>query len=129
MKAMLVPIGATAGLADTRRQQCDFLADCFMTVLTFCEPSRCQTLTEARDHGRGHRKRRAAQKSNHRHRRLLRACRERPRGRAAEKRDELAAPHVGHGASLTMGDHQRRLTDPCGRLFVGECRGSLLSRK
>jgi hypothetical protein len=32
-------------------------------------------------------------KSDHRHRRLLRARRERPRGRTAEKRDELAAPH------------------------------------
>src|SRR5215472_8685312 len=38
------------------------------------------------------------QKTDHRHRRLLRACRDRPRGcRAAEKRDELAAPHAGHG--------------------------------
>src|SRR5262249_50544449 len=36
-------------------------------------------------------RRRAAEKSDHRHRRLLRARRERPCGRAAEKRDELAA--------------------------------------
>src|SRR5262245_1311110 len=36
----------------------------------------------------------AVQKSDHRQRRLLRACRERPRDRrAAEKRDELAAFH------------------------------------
>ena len=36
----------------------------------------------------------ATQKSNHRHRRLLRARRERPRRRrAAEQRDELAASH------------------------------------
>src|SRR5262249_22724556 len=33
---------------------------------------------------------------NHRHRRLLRACRERPHGRAAEQRDEIAAPHALH---------------------------------
>src|SRR5262245_36321127 len=33
-----------------------------------------------------------ADKANHRSRRLLRACRERPCPRAAEKRDELAAP-------------------------------------
>jgi hypothetical protein len=31
-----------------------------------------------------------AKKANHRHRRLLRPCRERPRRRAAEQRDELA---------------------------------------
>ncbi|MFL5001197.1 MAG: hypothetical protein ACJ8DY_12510 [Xanthobacteraceae bacterium] len=36
-----------------------------------------------------------AKKSDHRHRRLLRACRERPRRcRAAEKGDELASQHV-----------------------------------
>src|SRR5262245_44915571 len=38
--------------------------------------------------------RRAVEKANYRHRGLLRARRERPRGcRAAEKRDELAALH------------------------------------
>src|SRR5262245_7488269 len=35
----------------------------------------------------------AAQNSDHRQRRLLRARRERQRGRAAESQDELAAPH------------------------------------
>jgi hypothetical protein len=40
-------------------------------VLAFGEPTRCQTLTEARDHGRGRHKRRAAQKPDHRHRRLF----------------------------------------------------------
>src|SRR5262249_42507818 len=36
--------------------------------------------------------------ADHRHRRLLRARRERPsRGRAADQRDELAPSHVGHG--------------------------------
>jgi hypothetical protein len=39
--------------------------------------------------------RRAAQKSNHRHRRLLRPRRDRPRDRrAAEQRDELPPPDV-----------------------------------
>jgi hypothetical protein len=39
-------------------------------------------------------KRSAVEKSNHRHRRLLRPRRERPRRRrAAEQRDELAPPH------------------------------------
>src|SRR6516162_11827261 len=36
-------------------------------------------------------KRRAAEETDHRHRRLLRACRERPSRRAAEKCDEVAA--------------------------------------
>src|SRR5262249_32785193 len=36
----------------------------------------------------------ASEKSNHRHGRLLRSCRERPRRRrAAEQRDELASSH------------------------------------
>src|SRR5262249_2932236 len=39
-------------------------------------------------------RRRAAEEPNHRHRRLLRACRERPRRRcAAEERYDLAPPH------------------------------------
>ena len=43
----------------------------------------------------------AAEKPDHRHRRLLRARRERPRRRrAAEQRDELPPPHAGHGGSL-----------------------------
>jgi hypothetical protein len=33
------------------------------------------------------------QKPDHRHRRLLPACRERPGGRSAEQRDELPPPH------------------------------------
>src|SRR5262249_41255434 len=36
-------------------------------------------------------RRRAAEEPHHRHRRLLRARRERPSGRAADERDELAA--------------------------------------
>src|SRR5262245_8341678 len=38
-------------------------------------------------------KRRNAEETDHRHCALLRACRERPRGRAAEQRDEIAAFH------------------------------------
>jgi hypothetical protein len=39
-----------------------------------------------------------AEHSNHRHRRLLRACRERPRRRrAAKQRKDLAPSNVGHG--------------------------------
>src|SRR5215475_5019958 len=38
-------------------------------------------------------RRRAAEEPNHRHSRLLRARRERPCRRAAEQRDERAAPH------------------------------------
>src|SRR6516164_9685549 len=37
--------------------------------------------------------------SNHWHRGLLRARRERPRGRTAEQRDEVAPPYAGHRAS------------------------------
>src|SRR5215831_12801752 len=37
--------------------------------------------------------RRAAEEPDYRHRRLLRARRERPRGRAAEQRDEIAPLH------------------------------------
>jgi hypothetical protein len=35
--------------------------------------------------------------ATHRHRWLVRARRERPRGRAAEQRDELASSEVEHG--------------------------------
>jgi hypothetical protein len=46
-------------------------------------------------------RRRAVEKPNHRHRWLLRACRERPCGcRPADKRDEFAPPHFGHGDFL-----------------------------
>jgi hypothetical protein len=39
---------------------------------------------------------------------LLRTRRERPSNpRAAEQRDELAAPHVGHGSSSRRSDHQQ----------------------
>src|SRR5262249_39779491 len=39
------------------------------------------------------RKRRAAEEADHRHRRLLRPRRERPSGRAAKQRDEIAPSH------------------------------------
>ena len=50
-----------------------------------------QALAERGHHVRVRLGRRAAQESDHRHGRLLRAGGERPSGRAAEKRDELAA--------------------------------------
>src|SRR5262245_48606463 len=60
-----------------------------------------QALTERGREGHIARSCRAVEKPDHRHRRLLRARRERPRRRrAAEKRDELAAPHLG-GHSIT----------------------------
>ncbi len=63
-------------------------------VLAFVEPRRCEALTEARDHGRGRRKRRTAQKPDYRHSRLLRPRRQRPRSRrAAKQRDEFATLH------------------------------------
>jgi hypothetical protein len=44
------------------------------------------------------------EKSHHRHRRLLRARRERPRRRRdAEQRDEFAPSQVEHGASSRPG--------------------------
>src|SRR5262249_34333385 len=70
-------------------------------VLAFVKPSRCQALTEARDHGRGHRKRRAAQEPDHWHGRPLRTRPERPRSRTAEQRDEIAAPHSMTSSAAT----------------------------
>src|SRR5262249_26091486 len=53
-----------------------------------------QGLTECSRHWLVSGRRLGVEKSDHRHRRLLRARRERPRdGRAAEQRDELAALH------------------------------------
>ena len=63
-------------------------------VLALDEACFLQALAERGHEVRRVGERRAAEKSDHRHRRLLRARRERPRGRrAAEKRDELAPPH------------------------------------
>src|SRR5262249_16167090 len=46
--------------------------------------------------------------AHHRHCRLLGACRERPRRRAAEQRDEIAPLHVRHGDSSPMRYQRRR---------------------
>src|SRR5262249_41463307 len=46
---------------------------------------------------------RGAEEPDHRHRRLLGACRHRPRGRAAEQRDELAPLH-----SITSSARRRK---------------------
>src|SRR5262249_38078074 len=49
------------------------------------------------------------EKPDHRHRRLLRARRERPRGRPAEQRDELAPPHsiTSSAATCSVGGTAR----------------------
>src|SRR5262249_34036923 len=62
-------------------------------VLAFDIAGFVQTLAE-RGNERGERLRRPSdEEPDHRHRRLLRARRQRPRGRTAEKREELAAHH------------------------------------
>ena len=54
-----------------------------------------EAFTERSGKARGGLGRPAADEADHRHRRLLRARRERPRRRrAAEQRDELASPHI-----------------------------------
>jgi hypothetical protein len=59
-----------------------------------------EAFTERGCMARGAIERPAADKADHRHRRLLRARRPRPRRRsAAEQRDEFASSHVEHGAS------------------------------
>src|SRR5262249_42086696 len=90
-----------------------------------------QASTE-RDHAvRIFRSRYAVEDSDHRHRRLLRARRERPRRRAAEERDELAPPH-----SITSSARKRNdsgifrpnafavLTLIANSYLVGSCTGS-----
>ena len=58
------------------------------------DESRCtETLPEGCHDARGISGRTAAEKPDHRHRRLLRARCERPHRRAAEQRDELTSPH------------------------------------
>src|SRR5215472_7929681 len=52
-----------------------------------------QALPECAQTARELVRRAAAKISDHRHRRLLRVCRQRPSRRAAEQRDELAPPH------------------------------------
>jgi hypothetical protein len=67
-------------------------------VLALDEARLLQALTERGHEVRGVGERRAAQEPDHRHRRLLRARRERPMNRkpgrrAAEQGDEVAPPH------------------------------------
>src|SRR5262245_47641031 len=65
------------GKAECEQNVIAFDIACLLQALTKC----AQTLRERCS---------SAKKPNHRHRRLLRARRERPRRRAAEQRDELA---------------------------------------
>jgi hypothetical protein len=70
-------------------------------VLSIDIPHLAQALAEGEQTARPGVRRCAAEEPDHRHRRLLRARRERPRGcRAAEQRNELTPPHVGHGGFL-----------------------------
>src|SRR5262245_40714340 len=62
-------------------------------VATLDIPSLVQALTECGREFRENGRRPAIEKTDHRHRRLLRARRERPRSRAADERDEIAALH------------------------------------
>src|SRR5262249_35359680 len=63
-----------------------------------------QALTECGRHGLEAVSRAGVEKPDHRHRRLLRARRERPRhGRAAEARNELATSYSDHFQPLQMG--------------------------
>src|SRR5262249_8743842 len=70
---------------------CKAILDCY--ILTFDKPALGQALTECGHKVRGTGSCGASEEPNHRHRRLLRARRERPRDRAAEQRDELPASH------------------------------------
>src|SRR5262249_47875775 len=69
-------------------------------VLVFDGAGLRQALAEGCDETRVFPGRRAIEEPDHRQRVLLRARRERPRGRAAEQRDELAALHL-RGHSIT----------------------------
>src|SRR5262249_21540822 len=62
-------------------------------ILTFDEACFGESLAQPIDHELGPRRRRVSEKPDHRHRRLLRVRRERPRRRAAEQRYERAPPH------------------------------------
>src|SRR6516164_2599668 len=71
--------------------------DCHILALE--EAAIGQTLAKPGQKMRGVSRRPATEIPNHRHRLLLRPRRERPRSRAAEQRDEIAAPHAEHRAS------------------------------
>src|SRR5262245_62600233 len=63
-------------------------------IPSFDESGLAQALAECSDKVCGSGGRRAPEKTNHRHRRLLRPCRQRPHyRRAAEERDEMPPPH------------------------------------
>ena len=66
-------------------------------VLALDESGFRQSLPKRIDQMRGAGGRSATQETHHRQRRLLRACRERPCGRAAKQCDELASSWVEHG--------------------------------
>jgi hypothetical protein len=61
-----------------------------------------QSFTDCRHHVSARPWRTTVEKPDHRHRLLLRARRERPRGRGTEQRDEIAAPQLGF---LRLGPH------------------------
>src|SRR5262249_21437426 len=72
----------------------------------------------------------AAEEPNHRHRRLLRTRRDRPRRRAAEQRNELAAPHsiTSSARASRVGGTSRPIAFAVLRLItssylVGACTG------
>jgi hypothetical protein len=71
------------------------------------KPRFAETAAERRDYTRRLTGRPAAEKPDHRHRRLLRARCERPRRRANEERDELAPPHsiTSSARSSSAGDN------------------------
>src|SRR5262249_28072474 len=68
-----------------------------LDVLACDEACFPQALAERGRQMRGISERGTADESDHRHRRLLRVCRERPCRRTAEQRDELASSWVEHG--------------------------------
>src|SRR5262245_24439619 len=70
-------------------------------VVAVDKPRFLQAIPECRYPVNGFDSSRGVKEANDRHRRLLRARRERPSGGAAEQRDELATSHVEHGASST----------------------------
>src|SRR5262249_21389195 len=84
-------------------------------ILTLDKPRFTKTLAERCDNARGFSRRAAAEETDHRHCRLLRARCERPSGcRAADKCDEFPPPH---GAYPKAKDHGRSITG----LGVGQC--------
>src|SRR5262249_58245619 len=66
-------------------------AKCDHNILPLDKSNFAQSLLKGSDYASGLAGRAAANKTDHRHRRLLRVRRQRPRRCAAEQRDELAA--------------------------------------